>query len=236
MLKYRRAVLKLSGEALTGEGLSIIDPVLVKFLCEEVKEVLALGAELAIVVGGGNILRGVSAEKDGIDRVKADQAGMLATLINCLLLQDLFQKNGLPSRVLSAYEIKGVVEGFSKDRAVSYLKQGEVLFLACGTGNPFFSTDTAGVLRSLELSAQVLLKATKVDGVYDKDPMLDPSAKRYERLTYEETLLQGLKVMDLTAFSLAKEQNLPIIVFKFPEKGALKRALMGEPIGTYVGN
>jgi len=236
MLKYRRAVLKISGEALAGDGSSIIDLELVKFLCEEVKGVLALGAELAIIVGGGNILRGVSAEKEGIDRVKADQAGMLATLINCLLLQDFFQKNGLPSRVLSAYEIKGVVEGFSKDKALSYLTQGEVLFLACGTGNPFFSTDTAGVLRALELSAQVLLKATKVDGIYDKDPRLDPSAKKFERLTYEETLLQGLKVMDLTAFSLAKEENLPIIVFKFPEEGALKKALMGKPIGTYVGN
>jgi len=235
MLKYRRALLKISGEVLLGEGLSVVDPLVVKSFCEEVKEVLSLGAELAIVVGGGNILRGVSVEKQGIDRVKADQAGMLATLINCLLLEDLFSKSGIPAKVLSAYEIKGVVEAFSKDRALKYLKEGKVLFLACGTGNPFFSTDTAGVLRALEISADVFLKATKVDGVYDKDPAKDPSAKKYERITYEEALLKGLKVMDLTAFSLAKENNLPVVVFKFPEKGALRAALIGEPIGTYIG-
>ncbi len=234
MLKYQRAVLKISGEALFGnlsgpEGLAGL-----QILASELEELLELGAQMALVVGGGNILRGVNSEKLGINRVKADQAGMLATLINALFLAEICQKFGLRAKVFSALSVPEIAELYVPQRVLSSLASGEVAILACGTGRPFFSTDTAGVLRALELEAQVLLKATKVDGVYDKDPVLYPEAQKFSHLTYQEAINRGLRVMDLTAFSLAKEHQLPIVVFKFPERGSLKAILMGEKVGTTI--
>ncbi|RUM89548.1 MAG: UMP kinase [Thermodesulfatator sp.] len=232
MPRYRRVLLKLSGEALgeKGEGLSFSR---LSALAEELVQVRQGGTELALVVGGGNILRGASAR--GFERIRADYMGMLATLINALALEEVLKQAGLAARVLSALSVEGVGEPFHREKALAYLSQGEVLILACGTGHPLFTTDTAAVLRALELQAEVLLKATKVDGVYTEDPVRNPQARKYDRLSYEEVLNQGLAVMDLTAITLAREHRLPVLVFNVLKSGNIKRAVEGEAVGTLIG-
>ena len=193
-----------------------------------------MGVELGIVIGGGNIFRGVAGQKSGMDRVRADNIGMLATLINALIIQDALISQNIPCRVLSAFEIIKVAENYIREKALIYLARKEVLILACGTGNPFFTTDTAAVLRALELKAEILFKATKVDGVYDKDPIKDPTAKKFDTLTFDEALIKKLKVMDATAFSLARDYKLPILIFNLLKPGNIKKAILGENIGTLV--
>ena len=232
--KYRRILLKVSGEALLGDNTFGIDHQVVKKIVEELKEVYKLGVELGIVIGGGNIFRGVAGQKSGMDRVRADNIGMLATLINALIIQDALISQDVPCRVLSAFEIIKVAENYIREKALIYLARKEVLILACGTGNPFFTTDTAAVLRALELKAEILFKATKVDGVYDKDPIKDPTAKKFDTLTFDEALIKKLKVMDATAFSLARDYKLPILIFNLLKPGNIKKAILGENIGTLV--
>ena len=232
--KYRRILLKVSGEALLGDNTFGIDHQVVKKIAEELKEVYKLGVELGIVIGGGNIFRGVAGQKSGMDRVRADNIGMLATLINALIIQDALISQNIPCRVLSAFEIIKVAENYIREKALIYLARKEVLILACGTGNPFFTTDTAAVLRALELKAEILFKATKVDGVYDKDPIKDPTAKKFDTLTFDEALIKKLKVMDATAFSLARDYKLPILIFNLLKPGNIKKAILGENIGTLV--
>ncbi|MCD6547867.1 MAG: UMP kinase [Thermodesulfobacterium sp.] len=232
--KYRRILLKVSGEALLGDNTFGIDHQVVKKIAEELKEVYKLGVELGIVIGGGNIFRGVAGQKSGMDRVRADNIGMLATLINALIIQDALISQNIPCRVLSAFEIIKVAENYIREKALIYLARKEVLILACGTGNPFFTTDTATVLRALELKAEILFKATKVDGVYDKDPIKDPTAKKFDTLTFDEALIKKLKVMDATAFSLARDYKLPILIFNLLKPGNIKKAILGENIGTLV--
>lgn len=232
--KYRRILLKVSGEALLGDNTFGIDHQVVKKIVEELKEVYKLGVELGIVIGGGNIFRGVSGQKSGMDRVRADNIGMLATLINALIIQDALISQKIPCRVLSAFEIIKVAENYIREKALIYLARKEVLILACGTGNPFFTTDTAAVLRALELKAEILFKATKVDGVYDKDPIKDSTAKKLDTLTFDEALIKKLKVMDATAFSLARDYKLPILIFNLLKPGNIKKAILGKNIGTLV--
>ena len=233
-LKYRKILLKISGEALLGDKSFGIDNKIIEQIAEELKEIHELGVKVGIVIGGGNIFRGVAGEKQGMDRARADHIGMLATLINSLVLQDaLFLKN-LPCRVMSALEIIKVSESYIREKALTHLEKGRILILACGTGNPFFTTDTAAVLRSLELKAEILFKATKVDGVYDKDPIKDPTAKKYDILTFDEALQKNLKVMDTTAFSLAKDYKMPILVFNILKYGNIKKAVLGENVGTLI--
>lgn len=232
--KYRKILLKISGEALLGDKSFGIDNKIIEQIAKELKEIHELGVKVGIVIGGGNIFRGVAGEKQGMDRARADYIGMLATLINSLVLQDaLFLKN-LPCRVMSALEIIKVSESYIREKALTHLEKGRILILACGTGNPFFTTDTAAVLRSLELKAEILFKATKVDGVYDKDPIKDPTAKKYDVLTFDEALQKNLKVMDTTAFSLAKDYKMPILVFNILKYGNIKRAVLGENVGTLI--
>ncbi|MCD6490013.1 MAG: UMP kinase [Thermodesulfobacterium sp.] len=232
--KYRRILLKVSGEALLGNNTFGIDHQVVKKIADELKEVYKLGVELGIVIGGGNIFRGVAGQKSGMDRVRADNIGMLATLINALIIQDALISQDVPCRVLSAFEIIKVAENYIREKALIYLARKEVLILACGTGNPFFTTDTAAVLRTLELKAEILFKATKVDGVYDKDPIKDPTAKKFDTLTFDEALIKKLRVMDATAFSLARDYRLPILIFNLLKPGNIKKAILGENIGTLV--
>ena len=232
--KYRKILLKISGEALLGDKSFGIDNKIIEQIAEELKEIHELGVKVGIVIGGGNIFRGVAGEKQGMDRARADHIGMLATLINSLVLQDaLFLKN-LPCKVMSALEIIKVSESYIREKALTHLEKGRILILACGTGNPFFTTDTAAVLRSLELKAEILFKATKVDGVYDKDPIKDPTAKKYDILTFDEALQKNLKVMDTTAFSLAKDYKMPILVFNILKYGNIKKAVLGENVGTLI--
>ncbi|RKX63505.1 MAG: UMP kinase [Thermodesulfobacteriota bacterium] len=232
--KYRKILLKISGEALLGDKSFGIDNKIIEQIAEELKEIHELGVKVGIVIGGGNIFRGVAGEKQGMDRARADHIGMLATLINSLVLQDaLFLKN-LPCRVMSALEVIKVSESYVREKALTHLEKGRILILACGTGNPFFTTDTAAVLRSLELKAEILFKATKVDGVYDKDPIKDPTAKKYDILTFDEALQKNLKVMDTTAFSLAKDYKMPILVFNILKYGNIKKAVLGENVGTLI--
>lgn len=232
--KYRKILLKISGEALLGDKSFGIDNKIIEQIAKELKEIHELGVKVGIVIGGGNIFRGVAGEKQGMDRARADYIGMLATLINSLVLQDaLFLKN-LPCRVMSALEIIKVSESYIREKAITHFEKGRILILACGTGNPFFTTDTAAVLRSLELKAEILFKATKVDGVYDKDPIKDPTAKKYDVLTFDEALQKNLKVMDTTAFSLAKDYKMPILVFNILKYGNIKRAVLGENVGTLI--
>ncbi len=233
-LKYKRILLKLSGEALLGDKSFGIDYQIVKKIAGELKEIYSLGIELGIVIGGGNIFRGVAGEEKGMDRVRADHIGMLATLINALVIQDALISQDIPCRVMSAFEVVEVAEPYIREKALKHLEKGNVLILACGTGNPFFTTDTAAVLRALELNADVLFKATKVDGVYDKDPVRDPSAKKYEMLTFDEALEKKLKVMDATAFSLARDYRLPVLVFNLLKFGNIKKAVLGEKVGTLI--
>ncbi len=234
--KYKRILLKLSGEALLGSKEFGIDQAVLNRIAEELKEIHSLGVEIAVVIGGGNIFRGVTGEKEGLNRARADYMGMLATLINALALQDVLERKGVPVRTMSALEIIEVAEPYIREKALKHLEKGRVLLLACGTGNPFFTTDTASVLRALELQAEILMKATKVDGVYDRDPLKDSSAKKFDEISFNEVLLRNLKVMDATAFSLARDHNLPIMVFNLFQEGNIKRAVMGEKVGTIIRN
>ncbi|OAG27138.1 UMP kinase [Thermodesulfatator autotrophicus] len=233
--RYRRVLLKLSGEALMGPAAYGIDPSVLATIAQEIASLRRLKVETAIVIGGGNIFRGLAGVAQGFDRVRADQMGMLATVLNAIALGEALQKHGVPTKVLSAYEIRGVVEGFGREKALSYLEGGYFLVLAAGTGNPFFTTDTAAVLRALEIKAEVVFKATKVDGVYNADPVKDPSAKKYDFLTYEEVLEKDLRVMDLTAITLARDNNLPVMVFNMQEPGNILKAVSGQKVGTLVG-
>jgi len=233
-LRYRRVLLKLSGEALMGTSTFGIDPEVVRILSDELASVHALGVELALVVGGGNIFRGVKAASAGMDRVSGDHMGMLATLINSLALQDQLEQRGIQTRVLSAIEIRQVAEPFIRRRAIRHLEKGRVIILAAGTGNPYFTTDSAAALRAMEVKAEVLLKATKVDGIYSADPVSNPSATRFERISYREVLERGLKVMDATAISLCMDNRLPIVVFNIRQDGNIRRVIQGDPIGSVV--
>jgi len=231
---YRRILLKLSGEALMGsQGLSI-DPETVARIAEEISDVRDLNVQVAIVIGGGNIFRGLSASARGMDRVSADYMGMLATVINALALQDRLERYGVPTRVLSAIKMEELAEPFVRRRAIRHLEKGRVVIFAAGTGNPFFTTDTAAALRAVEVEAEAILKGTKVDGVYDSDPMTNQNARRYDHLTYMDIIRKQLKVMDTTAVTLCMDNNLPIIVFNLRKHGNLKRVLLGEDVGTKV--
>ncbi len=232
---FQRVLLKLSGEALVG-GLEYgISPEVVRKVAGEVKEVRALGVEVAIVIGGGNIYRGVAASAGGMDRASADHMGMLATVINSLALQDALEKSGTFTRVMSAIEMNQIAEPYIRRRAVRHLEKGRVVIFAAGTGNPYFTTDTAAALRAMEVRSQVILKATKVDGVYDQDPMIHRQAKKFEKLSYIEVLNRGLKIMDATAISLCMDNHLPIIVFNLTRKGNITRVVLGQKIGTIIG-
>lgn len=231
---YRRILLKLSGEALMGEDAFGINREVLARVVDEIRDVMATGVQLALVVGGGNFFRGVSVGAQGMDRAQADYMGMLATVMNALALQDAFEKGGMPTAVLSGLAVTGVVEGYSRRAALAHLTAGRVLIFAGGTGNPFFTTDTAASLRGLEIGADVVLKATKVDGVYDSDPMKNKDAVRYERVTYDEALARRLGVMDATALALCREQNLPLRVFSINKPGSLLRIVLGENEGTLV--
>jgi uridylate kinase len=231
---YRRVVLKLSGEALAGSVGYGIDPPVLERIATEISDVVALGVEVAIVIGGGNIFRGIAASAGGMDRATADYMGMLATIINALALQDALEKANLQTRVLSAIEMRAVAEPYIRRRAIRHLEKGRVVIFAAGTGNPFFTTDTAGALRAIEIGADAIIKATKVDGVYSSDPKADATAERLPRTTYIEVLSRRLQVMDTTAISLCMENALPIIVFDLTRSGNIKRIVLGEPVGSIV--
>ena len=235
-MKYKRILLKLSGEALMGDQQYGIDANRLNQYSEEIKKVKDLGVEIAIVIGGGNIFRGVQAEKSGIDRVQGDYMGMLATVINALAIQDGLERNDLTVRVMSALQINQVAEGYIRRRAIRHLEKGRVIIFAAGTGSPFFTTDTAASLRGIEIGADVVLKATKVDGVYSADPMKDPNAKRYSHLTYDEVLVKNLNVMDATSIALCRDQGMPVRVFNMNKAGSLMRIMCGEDEGTIVDN
>jgi len=233
-LKYKRIVLKVTGEVFAGAGNFGIDGKTIKAFAQELKEVKEMGCELALVIGGGNIFRGAVASEIGMDRASADTMGMLATVINSLALQDALEKLGVSTRVLSAIEMRQVAEPYIRRRAARHLEKGRVVIFAGGTGNPYFTTDTTASLRAMEVGAEVILKATKVEGVYDADPFRHEGAKKFEELTYIEVLNRELKVMDSTAISLCMDNQVPIIVFNIMEKGNIKRVVSGEPIGTLV--
>jgi len=231
---YRRIVLKLSGEALAGSQGYGLDPAVLVRIGAEVREVTGLGVQVAIVIGGGNIFRGVAAQAGGMERATADYMGMLATVINALALQDSLEKAGCQTRVLSAIEMRAVAEPYIRRRAIRHLEKGRVVIFAAGTGNPFFTTDTAGALRAIEIGADAIIKATKVDGIYSSDPKADAGAQRLARATYIEVLSRRLQVMDTTAISLCMENALPIIVFDLTLPGNIKRIVLGEPVGSIV--
>lgn len=232
---YRRVVLKLSGEALMGDLQYGIDPEIVQNIAQEVSSIVASGVQVAIVVGGGNIFRGIKGAAAGMDRATADYIGMIATVMNSMTLQDALERNGVPTRVQTAIAMQEVAEPYIRRRAMRHLEKGRVVIFGGGSGNPFFTTDTTAALRAAEIGADVLFKATKVDGVYDSDPRSNPNARRYNTLTYGHVLTQDLRVMDSTAISLCKDNNIPIIVFDLSVSGNICRAVMGEPIGTLVG-
>jgi uridylate kinase len=232
--KYRRILLKVSGEALAGEKGFGLDQKVVNSVARQIQEVVELGTEVAIVVGGGNFWRGLRASSRGVDRATADYIGMLATVMNSLALQDSFEKMGMETRVLTAIEMREVAEPYIRRRAIRHLEKGRVVIFGAGTGNPFFTTDTAAALRAIEVEAEVFLKATKVDGVYETDPQLDPEAKKFDNLKFIEILNRRLKVMDSTATSLCMDNKIPIVVFNLNEFGNIKRIVMGEKIGTFV--
>ncbi|MDR1567614.1 MAG: UMP kinase [Streptococcaceae bacterium] len=233
--KYKRVILKLSGEALAGDAGFGINPLIVKEMVEEVKEVHDLGVEIAIVVGGGNIWRGVIGEQMGMERAQADYMGMLATVMNALALQDVFENIGVPTRVQSSIEMRQIAEPYIRRRAERHLEKGRVVIFAGGTGNPYFSTDTTSALRAAEINADVILMAkNNVDGVYSADPKIDNSAVKYDNLTHLDVIAKGLQVMDSTASSLSMDNHIPLIVFNLNEKGNIKRAVLGEAIGTTV--
>ena len=231
---YHRVLLKLSGEVLTGDESYGISTAVLNRLAAEIKEIADLGIELGIVIGGGNIFRGISADAQHIDRVSADYMGMLATIINSLALQNAIERQGIPSRVLSAITMPQVAEPYIRRRATRHLEKKRVVILAAGTGNPYFSTDTAAALRAIEVNAEIILKATKVDGIYDKDPVIHRDARKYSEITYLEVLNKGLKVMDATAVSLCMDNKLPMIIFNLTTPGNIKKVLLGEKIGTTI--
>lgn len=231
---YHRVLLKLSGEVLTGDESYGISTQVLNRIAGEIKDVVALGIEVGIVIGGGNIFRGISADGQGIDRVSADYMGMLATIINSLALQNAIEKQGIPSRVLSAITMPQVAEPYIRRRATRHLEKKRVVIFAAGTGNPYFSTDTAAALRAIEINAEIILKATKVDGIYDKDPLKHKTARKYNEITYLEVLNKGLKVMDATAVSLCMDNTLPMIIFNLTTSGNIKKVLLGERIGTTI--
>ncbi len=231
---YRRIVLKISGEALAGGQGYGVDPPVLERIAAEIREVLDLGVQIAIVIGGGNIFRGVAASARGMDRATADYMGMLATIINALALQDALEKAGMQTRVLSAVEMRAVAEPYIRRRAIRHLEKGRVVIFAAGTGNPFFTTDTAGALRAVEIGADAIMKATKVDGIYSADPARNPGAERLARVTYIDVLSRRLEVMDTTAISLCMDNGLPIIVFDLTRSGNIKRIVLGEPVGSIV--
>ena len=233
-LTFRRVLLKLSGESLAGERGAGIDFTVVDRLAEEVKAVHALGVSLGLVLGGGNIVRGTVASQEGMDRVSADYMGMLATVINALAMQDILEKKGVETRVMTAIRMEELAEPYIRRRAQRHLQKGRVVLLAGGTGNPYFSTDTAAVLRALEIEADLLIKATNVDGVYTADPKQDPNATFLPELTFQEAIVRGLRVMDANAFGLCKENSLPIVVMNVNQQGAIARVLRGERVGTLV--
>ncbi|HZV62747.1 MAG TPA: UMP kinase [Methylophilaceae bacterium] len=231
---YKRILLKLSGEALMGEDSYGINRATISRIVEEIKEVVDLGVQVAVVIGGGNIFRGVAPAAEGMDRATADYMGMLATVMNALALQDAMRHIGLISRVQSALNIEQVVEPYIRGKAIRYLEEGRVVIFGAGTGNPFFTTDTAAALRGMEMNAEIVLKATKVDGVYTDDPKTHADAMRYKTITFDEAIVKNLKVMDATALTLCRDQKLPISVFSIFKQGALKRVVMGEDEGTRV--
>ena len=234
-MKYKRILLKLSGEALMGEQKGGIDPAVVNMIADQVKSIRELGVDVGLVIGGGNIFRGVAGATVGMDRVTADHMGMLATMINALALQDALEQKGIETRTLSGIEMPKVAESYIRRRAVRHLEKGRVVIFGSGTGNPYFSTDTAAALRANEIDAEVVMKATKVDGIYSADPMTDPTATRYDRVSYREVLEKRLKVMDAAAIALCMDNKLPIIVFDLNKPGNLVAAVKGEPVGTLVG-
>ena len=236
MIKFKRILLKLSGESLAGTSKQGIDTVRLEEYADQISEVAGMGVQVAIVIGGGNIFRGISGSKKGFDRVQGDQMGMLATVINSLALNSALQANGTKSRVLTSIRMEPVGEYYSKRYAVECLERGEVVLIAGGTSNPYFTTDTASSLRAIETEADVMLKGTRVDGVYTSDPEKDPSATKFDEITYDEIYNRSLKVMDLTATTMCKENNMPIYVFDMDTLGNLKKVLTGEKIGTLVSN
>jgi uridylate kinase len=236
MLKYKRILLKLSGEALLGKQGHGIDEVRLLEYCRQIKEVSELGVQISIVIGGGNIFRGLKGVDKGVDRVKGDFMGMLATVINGLAIQSFLESIGKPARLLTAIRMDPVGEGYSKQKVIESMKNGEVVILTGGTGNPFFTTDTASALRAVETESEVMLKGTRVDGVYSADPEKDKSAVKFDEISFDEAYAKGLNIMDLTALTLCKENNLPVIVFDMNKQGNLKRLILGEKIGTLVKN
>ena len=235
-MKYNRILLKLSGEALLGKNSYGIDNDRLVVYAEEIKEIHKQGVEIAIVIGGGNIFRGLSGSKDGIDRVQADYMGMLATVINGLALQNALENIDIPTRLQSAIKMESIAEPFIKRKATRHLEKGRVVIFASGTGNPYFTTDSAAVLRAIEINADVILKGTRVDGIYNEDPETNKEAIKFDDISFEETIRKGLKIMDTTAFTLSKENKLPIIVFDMNTKGNLTKVIMGEKIGTKVSS
>ena len=231
---YKRVLLKLSGEALMGEGRYGIDPEVTERLAKQIKSLHDDHVEVGIVVGGGNIFRGLAGSAKGMDRAQADYMGMLATVMNALALQDALERVGAPCRVMSAIQMNEVAEPYIRRRAINHLSKGDIVIFAAGSGNPYFTTDTAAALRACEIGAECLLKATKVDGIYDKDPVKNDDAVRFDRITYHEVLVQGLQVMDSTAAALCKDNHMPIIVLNIEGEDNIKRALKGEPVGTVV--
>ncbi len=233
-MKYKRVLLKLSGEALMGDKQFGIDNTRLARYAEQIKEITGLGVEIAIVIGGGNIFRGVQAEQGGMDRTHGDYMGMLATMINAMALQSSLETAGIDSRLLSAIEMKEIAEPYIRRRAVRHLEKGRVVIFGAGTGNPFFTTDSAASLRAIEINADVILKGTRVDGIYTQDPEKDPNAEKYDNISFDDVYSNGLNVMDMTAFTLCKENNLPIIVFNMNIEGNLKKLIQGEQVGTVV--
>jgi uridylate kinase len=232
--RYKRILLKISGEVLTGEGAYGIDPAVIQQIAHEIKEVRTLGAEVAIVIGGGNIFRGIAASSKGMDRASADYMGMLATVMNGIALQDALEKMDVQTRVQTAIEMREIAEPYIRRKAIRHLEKGRVVIFAGGTGNPYFTTDTTASLRAMEIGAEVILKATKVDGIYDSDPLLNKRAQRYDELTYLDVLKKQLKIMDATAISLCMDHQIPIIVFNLKKRGNIKRVVLGDKVGTKV--
>lgn len=232
---YKRILLKISGEALLGKQSAGVDPIVANYIASEIKSLSGFHIQLGIVIGGGNIFRGIEASAKGMDRTTADYMGMLATVINSLALQSALEQRGLPTRVQSSIEMREIAEPFIQRRAVRHLEKGRIVIFAGGTGNPYFSTDTAAALRAVEMKADVIMKATKVDGVYNADPIKDKTAVMFNKISYIDVLTKNLKVMDATAISLCRDNLLPIIIFNLQKKGNIRRAICGQKIGTYVG-
>jgi uridylate kinase len=232
--KYQRVLFKVSGEVLAGDQGFGIDPKMLDIIAEQIKEIAAMGVEAAVVIGGGNIFRGIAGSAAGMERTSADYMGMLATVLNALALQNILERKGVYTRVQSAIEMKELAEGYIRRKAIRHLEKKRVVIFAAGTGNPYFSTDTAAVLRAMEIGAEVILKGTKVDGVFDKDPMKDPTARKFSELTFFEVIEKGLKIMDSTAVTLCMDNNLPLIVFNIKEKENIRKVLLGERVGTLI--